>query len=309
LALAGLTAGALAQAQTAVRLASAQNSIGSLAVVAAQQQGLFKAENLAVEIVSFKGGGPAVQALVSGSVDACICAADHAIRIANRGLDGKVLVALTEQHGYALVALADSPAKTLTDLKGKKLGITSPGSMTDNTLRYFIKEAGLDPDSDVQIIGAGTGVAMIAALQTGAVAAGMLTTPDAQVALADTSKFKLVQDYRQLQYPALDIVVVGRWLTQNPGTARAFARAIVKAQQLIQTDPKVVKAAVAEMFSALTPQLQDEVAKSAPSLLATDGHMARKGYDLMVKMVSSSDPTLEPVPYDQVIALSYLPKP
>ncbi|MDO9439677.1 MAG: hypothetical protein Q7T73_02180, partial [Beijerinckiaceae bacterium] len=43
-------------AQTVVRLASAQNSIGSLPIVLAQREGLFAAENLKIDIVDFRGG-------------------------------------------------------------------------------------------------------------------------------------------------------------------------------------------------------------------------------------------------------------
>jgi NitT/TauT family transport system substrate-binding protein len=297
-----------AHAETTVKLASAQKSIGSLAVVIAELQGFFKEAGLKVDVIDFQGGGPAVQALASGGVDACICASDHAIRLANRGQGGKILVALTEHHGYGLVALSTSPAKVLADLKGKKLGITAPGSLTDNTIRYYIKEIGLNPDRDFQLIGVGTGAPMRAALQTGAIAAGMLTTPDVQAALADNGKYKMIQDYRQLQYPALDIVVVQRWLKANDATAKAFAAAIVKAEKLIQTDPAAVKAGVAKMFPALPPAIAQSVTETAPSLIAADGKVAKPGFELMVKMVSLSDATLSPVPYDTVVTTDYLPK-
>eukprot|EP01037_Dinobryon_pediforme_P034901 gene34901-41039_t len=146
-----------AWAQTVVRLAAAQNSIGSLPIVLAIREGLFAAEGLKAEMVDFRGGAPAVQALASGSVEACICAADHAVRLRARGQGGLVLVALTENHGYGLVALANSPVTDLKSLAGKKIGITSAGSLTDNTLRYFLLEAGLNPDRDAEITGVGSG--------------------------------------------------------------------------------------------------------------------------------------------------------
>ena len=38
-----------------------------------------------------------------------ICAADHVLRLANRGLDARIIVGLDEHHSYALLARADSP--------------------------------------------------------------------------------------------------------------------------------------------------------------------------------------------------------
>ncbi|MDB5596414.1 MAG: transporter substrate-binding protein [Hyphomicrobiales bacterium] len=295
-------------AQTVVRFASAQNSIGSLPIVIAQREGLFAAENLKIEIVDFRGGGPAVQALASGSVEACICAADHAVRLRGRGQGGLVLVALTEFHGYGLVAPANSPASDLKGLMGKKVGITSAGSLTDNTLRYFLEEAGMNAERDVEITGVGTGGPMRAAIETGAVAAGMLTTPDVQAALAD-GKFKLVQDYRKLQYPALGLLVLEKWAQANDAGAKALARAVIKAEGMVRTNRPVVEAALAEMYPAISPKLRAVLADEAPNLLSVDGRMAPAGYALMQRMLKVSDPTLPAVPYEQISAAALLPKP
>ncbi len=294
-------------AQTTVRVASAQNSIGSLPIVLAQREGLFAAENLKIEIVDFKGGGPAVQALASGSVEACICAADHAVRLRSRGQGGLVLVALTEFHGYGLVTLANSPATDLKSLKGKRVGITSAGSLTDNTLRYFLEEAGMNADRDVEITGVGTGGPMRAAIETGAVAAGMLTTPDVQAALAEPGKFKLVQDYRELQYPALGLLVVEKWSKGNEAAARALARAVVKAEGLVRTNRAAVDAALNDMYPALDPKLRAVLAEEAPKLLSADGRMAPAGYALMQRMLKVSDPAMVAVPYEQISAPALLP--
>lgn len=306
--LACVVASPRAHAAETVRIAAAQNSIGSLPIVIARQRGLFTKAGIAVETIDFTGGAPAVQALASGSVDVCICAADHAVRLRSRGLPGLVLVALTEYHGYGLVALASNPVSDLASLKGKRIGITSPGSLTDNTIRYFISELKLDPDSDYELIGTGTGGTMRAAIQSGAVAAGMLTTPDVQAALTD-KRFKLVADFRNLQYPALDVLAMGGWVHAHPDTARAFAAAVVEAEHLVQTDRAAVEAGLAEMFPRLDPALRGVLADEAPHLIATDGIMAPGGYAMMVRMMQVSDPTVAAVPYAAVTDLSLLPHP
>src|SRR3984957_11845179 len=115
-----------ARAETALRIASSQVSIASIPVVVAIQQKLFQAEGISAEIVDFDGGGPAVQALAGGGVDLCICAGDHAMRLASRGLGGAVLVALLDKHPYSLLAPVGSPATDLASLRGKANGNTPP---------------------------------------------------------------------------------------------------------------------------------------------------------------------------------------
>jgi NitT/TauT family transport system substrate-binding protein len=298
---------ATSRAETALHIASSQVSIASIPVVVAIQQKLFQAEGISAEIVDFDGGGPAVQALAGGGVDMCICAGDHAMRLASRGLGGAVLVALLDKHPYSLLAPIGSVATDLKSLHGKPVGITSPGSLTDNTLRFMIRKAGFNPDSDYEIIAAGTGGSMRAALDTGSVAAGMFTTPDVQAYMA-TGKYKFVADFRDLDYMALDLVVVGSWLKANDATAHAVARAVVKAEKLIQTDQAVVQAAVHERFPTLSPDLVVTVAKDAAARsLSHDGHAQEAGFKTALEMLRVADPSVKEVTYQDVVALRYLP--
>jgi NitT/TauT family transport system substrate-binding protein len=296
-----------ARAETKLHIASSQVSIASIPVVVAIQQKLFQAEGISAEIVDFDGGGPAVQALAGGGVDLCICAGDHALRLASRGLGGAVLVALLDKHPYSLLAPIGSPATDLKSLRGKPVGVTSSGSLTDNTLRFMIRKLGFNPDSDYEIIAAGTGGSMRAALETGSVAAGMFTTPDVQAYMA-TGKYKFVADFRDLDYMALDLVAVGSWLKANDATAHAVARAVVKAEKLIQTDQSVVQAAVHERFPALSPDLVVTVAKDATERsLSHDGRAEEAGFKTALEMLRVADPSVKEVTYQDVVALRYLP--
>jgi NitT/TauT family transport system substrate-binding protein len=301
-----LTAGDL-QAATALRIGSAQISIASVPVVVAIQQKLFEAEGITAEIIDFDGGGPAVQALAGGGIDLCICAGDHALRLASRGLGGAVLVALLDKHPYSLLAPAGSPATDLASLRGNAVGVTSPGSLTDNTLRFMIRKLGLNPDTDYEIIAAGTGASMRASIERGSIVAGMFTTPDVQSYMAG-GKYKFVADFRDLDYMALDLIAVGSWLKTHDATAHAVARAIVKAEKIIQTDPKAVEAAVHERFPTLSPELVTAVARDATARsFSHDGRAKEAGFKTALEMLRVADPSVKELAYPDVVALRYLP--
>ena len=53
--------------------------------------------------------------------------------------------------------------KTLTDLKGKKVGVSAPGSSTNVMLNFALAKVGLKP-TDVSVIGVGTGNGAVAAM-------------------------------------------------------------------------------------------------------------------------------------------------
>ena len=56
--------------------------------------------------------------------------------------------------------------KSVADLKGKKIGVTAPGSSTNVIANFVLAKAGLKP-SDVSIIGVGAGSGAVAAMRSG----------------------------------------------------------------------------------------------------------------------------------------------
>ena len=94
--------------QKTLKLAVPSVNEGLLPIKVAIDQGLFKAEGITVELINFRGGGPAVQAFAAGGVDLCICAADHVVRLVNRRFDARIIVGLDEHHSYALLGKAGS---------------------------------------------------------------------------------------------------------------------------------------------------------------------------------------------------------
>jgi NitT/TauT family transport system substrate-binding protein len=302
-----ICAAAPAAAQTVIKLGAAQASIGSLPLVVAESRGFFAAEGVKIETFDFRGGAPAVQALASGSIAFCICAGDHAVRLLSRGLPAKIVAGLTERHGYALLALARSPLPNLAATKGKKLGITSPASLSDNSLRYALRQAGLNPDRDVTLATGGTGLPMKAALDTGAIDAGMFTTPDVQANMAEAGKYRIVHDFRTLDYTALDLIALESWLRANDRAARAFLRAVIRAQNLIASDPAALRAGLRQMFPNLAAPVVEALVKDVPVSLAKSGAVSERGYRTMIAMLGATEPELTRVPFADVVTRAYLP--
>jgi NitT/TauT family transport system substrate-binding protein len=292
------------QAET-VRLARSTMSIGGLPIIIAQQKGMFEKAGLTVEVNDFKGGAPAVQALASGSVDACLCAGDHVIRLTNRGLPAKILIGLSDKHGYTLMAPADSTATDLASLKGKRIGITSAGSQTDNTIRYELKKNGMDGDTDVQLINIGTGGAMQAALVSGAVDAGMFPTPFTEANIRDG--LKMVVDFRVKSYPSLTVLALEKFVKERPQVAKSFVQTILAAQKAMQADKSIAMSAAKELFPDLDEELLNTVVDDfLKSNIPPGGLIDPEGFQEMTEMVTMADSSTSPIPYEQAVAADLL---
>ena len=90
---------------------------------------------------------------------------------------------------------ADKPyPQMVRDLKGLKIGISSAGASTDTMLQYLLREAGLDPKKDVNIVPVGDPDTMLAALKNGVIDGAMAVEPAQTVALHGIKIAKMVVD-------------------------------------------------------------------------------------------------------------------
>ena len=295
-----------AVAQTKIQAGVAAFNEALAPIYAAEEKGYFKEAGLEVELVNFKGGSATVKALIGGSVDLCLCAADHVLRLTANGLPTKILVGLDEHHSYALLAKADAPYDSLASLKGKRLGITSPGSLTDNTIRYEIGKAGLSADSDFQIIATGGGAPMRAAIDTDQIEAGMLITTDAIDMLSEPGKYKVVEDYRTMPYPSFDVLALQSWIDSNPDDAKALSKALVKAIDDLAADPEFAKQIIAKMYPNFSPELVEAVAKSMVSRMPAHGIVSAASFDNLNEIIPATDAAAKPVPLSEAFDASLI---
>src|SRR6185369_9761783 len=159
----------------------------------AKAKGYFAEEGLDVEVLDIKGGGSqAASALIGGSVDFSANAIDHAIKAKAQGKD---LVAVHSHVRLAPMGLVvankyKGEIKSLADLKGRPVGVTSPGSQTHMVLGFLLAKSGVKAD-EVKIIGAG-GNTMPLAIEKDSVHAGMMVDPFFTVFLKQGKGYALV---------------------------------------------------------------------------------------------------------------------
>src|SRR5215210_5745912 len=139
-----------------------------LPLTISEQLGYFKQEGLQVEISDFAGGAKALQAMVGGSADVVSGAYEHTI---NMQAKGQPITAFVLQGRAPQIVLGVSNKtmpnfKSIADLKGKKIGVTAPGSSTNMVANFVLAKGGLKP-TDVSFIGVGTSAGALSALRSG----------------------------------------------------------------------------------------------------------------------------------------------
>jgi NitT/TauT family transport system substrate-binding protein len=214
-----------------------------LPLTIAEQLGYFKQEGLNVKISDFKGGSVALRAVVGGSADVVSGAYEHTINLQSKKQFFQAFVAQGRlpQIAFGVATAKAGQIRSLKDLKGLRVGVSSPGSSTHNLVKQLLTKGGLDPDKDVSVVGVGLGAQAFAALQSGQVDAISNTDPvitklqqvKAIRVIADTRTVKGTVDVWGAPLPAGCLYAPIEFVQHNPHTAQALANAIVRADKWI----------------------------------------------------------------------------
>jgi len=279
-----------------------KNLLYYLPLTIAEQRGYFKAEGLDVTIVDFAGGARALQAVVGGSADVVSGAFEHTVNMQSKG---QRLRAFALQGRAPQIVLGVNPKtmaayKTVADLKGKKIGVTAPGSSTNVMVNFILAKAGLKP-SDVSIIGVGAAQGAVAAMRSGQIDA--ISNLDPVITLLQRSgDLRIVSDTRIVAeaervfggpMPAGCLYAPQTFIDKQPLTTQALANAIVRANRWIQAaGAKEIIEAVPESYLLGDRAVYIDAFLSAKGALSPDGLFPDKGADTAFKALASIDPEI-----------------
>jgi NitT/TauT family transport system substrate-binding protein len=266
----------------------------------AHVRGYFKDEGLDAKIVDFAGGSKALQAVVGGSADVVSGAFEHTITLQSKG---QAYRAFAQQGRAPMIVLAVSNKtmadyKSPADLKGKKIGVTAPGSSTNMMASFFLSQNGLKP-SDVAFIGVGAGAGAITAMRTGQIDAianldpviSTLVKEDAIKVIADTRTLKDTIRIFGGNMPSGCLYTSQDYLDKNPNTAQALANAIVRADKWIQaSSPDDIAKVVPESYLLGDPELYKLALQGNKEALSPDGMVPQDGPETALKALAAFVP-------------------
>jgi NitT/TauT family transport system substrate-binding protein len=239
-----------------------------IAVNVGEQLGMFKKHGVDVKIVDFEGGSKMIQAMAGGSLDI----GDGAgIQMAYT-VKGVPMLAVCENTStlpYTSIGVPyDSPVKTKEELKGKKIGVSAAGSMTDWLAQELVRGEGWKPD-DVTRVMIGTGAAPTAAFRQHLI--------DAYI--GGTTTFLKMEENK-----------VGRVLTPvSTYIGRVASGALFASNQLIATNPEGLRAFLAAWLDTTSYMRthKDETVKIESGVTGFSPEITAREYDIAIGMFTS----------------------
>jgi NitT/TauT family transport system substrate-binding protein len=215
-----------------VRIAYVSRSILDMPYVIARDRGFFREEGLDVEFIFMKAI-QTVQAMLAGGVDFGT-ATGTAISAAVNGADVRVVFALTDKPSFDMIA--QSNITNVQQMRGKKLGISAPGSLTEILARQILLVNKI-PLDQVTMLSLGTSDVTYVALKAGTIDATMLQVP--QNLIAQEEGYRRIASgadvYRAVQGGLTTTKTV---ISERPEVVTRIIRATQKALRLIRNDKK-----------------------------------------------------------------------
>jgi NitT/TauT family transport system substrate-binding protein len=214
----------------AVRIAvGGRAALDFIPVYLASQLGFFRDEKIQVTLQDLASTAKAIQALLGGSTDVVAGGYDGAVQMS---VERKSILAIAVLERWPPLALVVSPQsagslRTVPDLRGRVVGVSSPGSSTHRFLNYVLVRNGVAL-SDVSTVGVGVNFSMAAAVQHGQVDAAV-AGPLGIAVLAKQSPPAMLADCRTengaqatlgtSNLPSSALMVRPEWARAHPGRA------------------------------------------------------------------------------------------
>src|ERR1044071_5039186 len=185
-----------------IRVGVPSVGVSNIIVFVTKEANLFAKYGLDGEVITINGSGIASKALISGNIDVCPIATPTVIAADLAGSDMQILAHTMPGVVHALMVKPE--IKRVEDLKGKKIAVSSLGSLTDFLVRAIAKKKGLNPDRDLTLIVTGSDSERIIALKSGAVDGAAMSHPG--YGRAKKMGFTMLWDAaKEIDYPWMEI--------------------------------------------------------------------------------------------------------
>jgi NitT/TauT family transport system substrate-binding protein len=238
-----------------IRVGVSAVSMGNIILYVMKEFRLYEKYGLDAEVITMNGSGISSKALVSGGIDIAPIATPTVINANLAGADMQILAHTLPGVVHALMVKPE--IKRIEDLKGKKVAVSSLGSLTDFLVRYIAKKKGLNPDRDVTLIQTGGDSDRIVALITGVVEGAALSHP--AYGRAQKLGFPMLWDSaKEVNYPWIEITTRRAIIKSDRDMVMDYMRAHLEGIALFKRDREFGKRVIKKTLRVDDEELVNE---------------------------------------------------
>ena len=283
-----------------VRISISTLDMSFLTGAVALKRGFFKEEGLEAELIRMNAN-ISITALATGDIDYTMLFGS-VVRGAMRGLPIRVVASFLDSPTQALIARPEF--KSIKDLKGKTLGVSSFGATADVAARMMIQKSGIDPEKEMKIIALGSERARFTALKEGIVDV-VVVGPPADVEGKKMGFNVLARAYELFSFPFVGLGANNKKIKERPDEIKRTLKALIKANRYIVSNRDGAVQVLMD-WSKTDRETAAAAYDGTVKVFNTDGSIPESGLKLVVEQSRQALKVERTVSFDEVADLSFL---
>jgi ABC-type nitrate/sulfonate/bicarbonate transport system substrate-binding protein len=297
-----------ASAETKIRVGKAQpNQFAFVPADIGVEAGLFKKHGVDVEISAFGGDAKMMQALAADGIDIALGGGPGFATIV-KGSPMKAVAALADApNTIMMVVLKDGPIKTIDDLKGKKVSVSTAGSLTYWLTMQLSRSKGWGNDG-IKIAPLGAAAAQIAALKTSQVD-GVTTDSVTVYNFVEQGSGRILVKFGDSvkDFHVHVIYASDKLMQSNPDGLKAFLAGWMETIRFMR-DSKDKAIAIAAEKTGVSKAVATEGYNDTMPIFNTTGHFEPKALDVLATSFVETKLLPEKPDMTKLLTEAYLPK-
>jgi NitT/TauT family transport system substrate-binding protein len=269
----------------------------------ARQEGLFKKNGLDVELLHIPSSSRAIQAILAGEIAISFMDGSNAAQANLKGANLALIAGATNRMVFSLMAKPE--IKSVSDLRGKKIGITRIGSSTHTSALYVLSQAGLKP-SDYQILPLVEVPNIFTALAAGQIDAGVVSPPTNSRARKAGFKELVNLAKEGPEYVSVAVGTSRTYMNANDDTVRRVVRSYAEGVYLFKSNKAAALRMMENQLRVKDIDIQEDTYNQFRQYLEYPPYVTRKAMEAILAELGDKDPASKAAKPDDFIDLRFV---
>ena len=251
------------------------------------EDGIFKKNGLDVELLHIPSSSRAIQTMLAGEIGVSYVDPRNTIEANFSGAPIALLAGVTNRFTFSLMARPD--IKRVTDLKGKKIGVTRIGSSTHTAALYVLNQAGLKP-GDYQILALFEVPNIFTALVSGQIDAGLISPPTTFRGRKAGLRELVNLPREGPEFASVAIGCTRPYIKANEEIVRRVVRSYAEAVYRFKTSKEVGLKVLRKYTRVNDPEILDATYTEYLDYIESVPYVSRKGIEIILGELAEKEP-------------------
>jgi NitT/TauT family transport system substrate-binding protein len=254
----------------------------------AQQEGLFRKNGLDVELIHIASSSRGIQAILAGEIAFSFMDGANAVQANLKGANIAFVAGATNRQVFSLMARPE--IKKISDLRGKKIGITRAGSSTHTSALYALGQGGLKP-GDYQVLPLIEVPNILTALMAGQIDAGVVSPPTNS--RARKAGFNELMNLAKEGPEYVSVAVGGSraYIRANEDVVRRVVRSYAEGVLIFRNNKAAALKMIQNQLKVKDTDIQEDTYNQFREYLEFPPYVSRKGMENVIADIAEKDPT------------------